>query len=235
MCKTLDGDEPVPWNYFFGWGDPTLLPDYFTQVSNGKHKHVAELVYPFPGLVDNWYRLSKTEADYRDDPQGDIFDLQTFLEDCLARADDDPNIPWELIGGIRVVANFDYNWATGSPLYANLGGISRIWPVTLLPKFAWSNLHVVTHEMHHAEQGFGHSITWWDKRLNFFDIMSENVNLNSCDNKHPLYGCLPMGPSSFWTSRANWTTDDRVYFVDPEPSIQTFILESLHSGDNTGK
>jgi M6 family metalloprotease-like protein len=174
--------------------------------------------------ASGWHTLPNSNGYYSAGP-----DLVQLFYDCTALAD--PNVNFSEIYGVNLMLNGNLGCcAWGGSVWATLDGVTKAWPATWLPPWAFEKIAVIEHEMGH---GFGlpHSYAGNNPYGNPWDVMSM-AEYNCAAATDPLYGCVGQQTIAYNRHSLGWIPDERV--ITAGTGTTTFTLERTTQPGQTG-
>ncbi|MBP6786343.1 MAG: hypothetical protein KA170_02055 [Candidatus Promineofilum sp.] len=211
-----------PLDYFQGmYGvDAPALNHYWPTLSYGKISvdgSAAFGPYTLPQPVNNYLA-------------GDPPALSALAQDCAAAADIDVDFP--AYDGINFMFNADIGCcAWGGPQSVTADGLTRVYRLTWLPPWAWSNISVVMHEMGHSF-GLPHSSGDYGQTYDSpWDVMSKD-RANCAITRDPDYNCVGQGTIAYHLGLLGWLPAARRY--DHGGGTQTIRLVPLDTPGDAG-
>lgn len=221
LCKFSDRPdeqrEPSYFDALFASTRPGL--DYYWKEQSASQMSVSG------SAVTRWYTLPQAYSAYvYDDGSGQLRpDTQAMLQDCIARAD--PEVDFSSYQGVNLVFNESFGCcAYGGGRFMALDGPLRLFGITWLPPWGWTNHALVAHEMGHG-LGLAHSRGNQQTYRNPWDVMSD-VWHNCFLAQDEVLGCLGQHTIGYHKRQLGWVPDDAVYEAAPG-STQTLRLEKL--------
>jgi uncharacterized repeat protein (TIGR01451 family) len=202
MCKFADvADEQEPLPYFQEmYGD---LDSYWREVS-------YDQIDLGGSNSMGWYTLPHPKSFY--EGLRDFSTQLTLLLDCAAVAD--ANVFFPNYSGINLMFNDDVlGVAVGGGEYVTLDGVTKPWPVTWNPPWAWTEplVPTVKHEMGHSF-GLPHSSGPYGQTYdNVWDNMSDSRSQHIISFHKDILGWIPPAQK----------------FIAPGGSEATISLEQL--------
>ena len=179
-----------------------------------------------------WFVLPRVRSFYIYDQDGDGYvdaDLDRLFDDCTGAATSSVN--FGSFQGVNMMFNSDLDGpAWGGSLYATLDGVSRVWPVTWEPPWAYADISVIAHEMGH---GFGlpHSSYGTSNAYdNAWDVMSKDRY--GCPPEDATYGCTGQHTIAYHKDLLGWIPSARKVAV-PFGGSATVTLERLAQPSTT--
>ena len=232
MCKFNNvATEPKPTSYFVDMyaNVSGRLDHYWRQVS-----HQATNVAG--SNASGWRTLPQSRTYYF--PSGLEPRWDDLTNNCLAAAN--PSVNYANYFGINLVFNgeLDGNAWGGSETHT-LDGVTKSWPITWNPPWAYMNtgaqsgISTIAHEMGHA-YGMPHSNNSdgdGDTYDNPWDIMSGGWDETALD---PAYGLLPQHPISYQRNLLGWVPAARLRTHNYTTATTTYTLDraSLQTSTN---
>jgi hypothetical protein len=222
LCKFADvAGEPRPPSYFASMLSGTYpgLDHYWRQLSYNQANINGS------ASTGHWYTLPNPQSYYVYDMNGDGYkdlDYSRAFAGCTAAADADIN--YSGFAGVNLIFNNNYlDYALGGSYYATLDGVTKVWRVTWLPMWGYTDITVIAHEMGH---GFGlpHSSGMYGKTYdNRWDVMSDTWT--DCGNlTDTTFGCLGQGTIAYHRDLEGWiAAGDKINVADGA-RIQTGLV-----------
>lgn len=229
LCKFSDiADEPRDIGFFNEmYGDSFgQLGHYWKQVSSDKINLAGSRAYGGATGDSGWYTLPQARPHYVDDTK--LFpergaNLDNLFADCVNEAD--AHIDFTNVKGINLMFNGNLDCcAWGGGHYATLDGITKVWPTTWNPTWAWQNVTVIAHEMGHSF-GLPHSNNS-DEDANPYDSPWTVMSHAYSGVYSPAYGWLGYHLNAHEKIVLDWSAASEV-MVAPSTAEVTADLDWL--------
>lgn len=214
LCKFSDNiTTPKSLQYFKNMYSSNYpgLDNYWREVSNNNVNLIGSNAV-------GWYILPHTRIYYLTNSY-----LYGIAKDCtdLANADVDFSQFW----GINIMLNDDVDgYAWGGSMVSTLGDVSKNWPITWLPPWAYGDIATTEHEIGHAF-GLSHSIAYGNEYGNQWDVMSDTWS--NCENStNRTFGCLGQSTTAWGKDALGWINGRKYLLVNnKETNILVECLE----------
>jgi hypothetical protein len=220
MCKFSDiATEPKNLAYFQG-----MYANSYPKLDHYWREQSSSNIWLTGSNASGWFTLPHTEAWY---PETNPAGLNQLAADCTAAADASVNFATYQTGGINMMFNYDWysGWAWGGSWWGTLDGVTKSWPMTWEPPWAYDDISVIQHEMGHSF-GLPHSSGMYGATYdNAWDVMSWD-RYNCAAATDPTYGCVAQGTISYHKDLDGWIPVGRK-FTAPAGTLSQVTLERL--------
>src|SRR5262249_10679197 len=155
MCKLAEGpSEPQPLSYVASMmGTSTATPPHPSLEDYWREGTYGNVTLGSATAVVGWLTLPSPRAGYTNSDGS--WDLGKAFTDCTNLSN--PTVNFSGFFGINLMFNDAIGCcAWGGAMYVTLDGVTKAWPTTWLPPWAFQTQSVVAHEMGHA-YGLPHS------------------------------------------------------------------------------
>ncbi len=224
MVKFSDvSTEPKNLAYFQGMYGSSApgLDHYWRELSFDNVNIVGSQCY-------GWFTLPQPRS-YYITGSPETANLDQLWLDATAAAD--ATVDFSQFHGINIMFNDTLDCcAWGGSKWGTLDGVTRSWPSTWEPPWAYSNISVIAHEMGHS-MGMPHSSGNYGYTYdNYWDVMSKDRLCNPAD---ATYGCVAAHTIGYHKADLEgWIAGAQQVFVPPGQQ-STVSLERIAQPQTT--